>query len=199
MIRFIAGIVIAAVVLYLFGFVYWGMGPYGRVIWKHTPNDEAAGAAILAHFPENGTYYVPGMNEDMEMTTRLMEKGPVAFVHVIAREGRPMMDPSIMVGGFFLNLVVIVLIAVLLKIAAPALPAYAARAGFVALVGLTVAIFSEGNDAVWWQITWQWKLYQAVYTLGFWLIAGVILAAFIGGEARARTVGETAGGPNPRR
>ena len=114
MIRFLTGVVIAAVVLYLFGFVYWGMGPYGRVIWKHTADDEAAGAALLAHFPENGTYYVPAMKEDMGITTRLMEKGPVAFVHVIARDGRPMMDPSIMVGGFFLNLVVIVLIAVLI-------------------------------------------------------------------------------------
>jgi hypothetical protein len=139
------------------------------------------------------------MNENMEITTRLMEKGPVAFVHVIAREGRPMMDPSIMVGGFFLNLVVIVLIAVLLKIAAPALPTYAARAGFVALVGLTVAIFSEGNDAVWWQITWQWKLYQAVYTLGFWLIAGVTLAAFIGPDPGGRAAGANAGGSNPPR
>jgi hypothetical protein len=185
MARLIPGVIVAAIVLYLFGFVYWGMGPYGTLIWKHAADDEAAGAALVAHFPENGTYFVPGADQDQETVKGRFEKGPVAFVHMLAVEGRPQVDASIMIGGFVLNLLAIVLIAALLKIAAPALPTYAARVGFVALAGATAALFIEGNEAVWWQITWQWKLYQAVYDVAFWIIAGMILAAFIGPERTA--------------
>ena len=53
-------------------------------------------------------------------------------------------------------------------------------------------MFIEGNEAVWWQITWQWKLYQAVYDVAFWIIAGMILAAFIRPEPRSRMATETA-------
>ena len=194
MARLIAGVIIAAVVLYLFGFVYWGMGPYATVIWKQAADDEAAGTALARHFPENGTYFVPAIKPDMETTNRLAEKGPVAFVHMIAVDGKPMTDPSIMIGGFFLNLVAIVLIALLVKLAAPAVPTYAARVGFVALAGLAAAVFSEGNEAVWWQISWEWKLYQAVYSVAFWIIAGVILAAFIQAEPPKISVAQTRAG-----
>jgi len=180
MARLIVGVIVAAVVLYLFGFVYWGMGPYAGAIWKHAANDEAAGAALAKHFPENGTYYVPAHNQEPKTVARLFDEGPVAFVHMLAVDGRPQLDPSIMIGGFFLNLLAIIMIAALLKVAAPALPTYAARVGFVALAGAAATIFIEGNEIVWWQITWQWKLYQAVYDVGFWIIAGVILSAFIG-------------------
>ncbi len=30
----IIGVVIAQVVLYVFGFLYWGLGPYPTMIWK---------------------------------------------------------------------------------------------------------------------------------------------------------------------
>ena len=179
MVRLITGVIVSAVVLYLFGFVYWGMGPYGTAIWKQTASDEAAGAALARHFPENGVYFVPGAGNDAETVAALHEKGPVAFVHMLAVDGRPMLDPSIMIGGFFLNLASIVLIALLLKLVAPALPTYAGRVGFVSLAGIAAAVFIDGGAAVWWQEPWQWKLYQGAYDVAFWIIAGVILAAFI--------------------
>ena len=55
----------------------------------------------------------------------------------------------------------------------------APRVGFVALIGLTAALLCDGGDAVWWQIPWSWKLYQAGYDFSFWLIAGLILARFV--------------------
>jgi hypothetical protein len=62
--------------------------------------------------------------------------------------------------------------------------------GFVALAGAAAALFIEGNEAVWWQITWQWKLYQAVYDVTFWIIAGLVLAAFVGPEPRDHSPAE---------
>ena len=109
--RTIIGVAIACVVLYVYGFLYWGMGPYKTMIWKHTRDDAAAGAALREYFPENGTYLVPGFaNDDATMET-LSKKGPVALVNMIAVEGSATFDPMMLIKGFFLNLVVIILIA----------------------------------------------------------------------------------------
>ncbi|MBC8355238.1 MAG: hypothetical protein H8E66_24955 [Planctomycetes bacterium] len=177
--KMILGIVIASVVLYMWGFVYWGLGPYPTMIWKHAPDDAAAGQALLAHFPENGTYFVPGAGHDQATAEGLFDKGPVAMVHMIAANGRPMMDPSIMVGGFLLNVVVIGLICILMSQVRAALPTYVDRVKFIALAGVTASVLIDCGDIVWWQIDWSWKLYNALYHVSAWVITGLILAKFI--------------------
>ncbi len=179
MIRTIIGIIVAAIVIYAWGFVYWGLGPYHKHIWRHTADNEAAGRALLQHFPERGTYFVPYNFEDQEKASELFERGPVAFVHMLAPDGRPMADPTIMGGGFVLNLVVIVLVAILLRSTAAATPSYLHKLCLVTLIGVTASLLIDGGDAVWWQVPWQWKLYQAVYNTSVWIIAGGILALFI--------------------
>ena len=42
--RCLIGIVLASVVLYAFGFVWWGMGPYQDLIWKQAVDEDAARA-----------------------------------------------------------------------------------------------------------------------------------------------------------
>ncbi len=108
----------------------------------------------------------------------------MAFVHMLSIDGRAMADPSIMIQGFILNLVVIVLIAVLLRQVCSALPAYSDRVKFSALVGLTAAIFIDCGGAVWWQIDWPWKLYQAFYSFSACVLIGLVLARFIEPESK---------------
>lgn len=43
-------------------------------------------------------------------------------------------------------------------------------------MGLTSAVLIDAGDAVWWQIAWPWKLYQAFYDVSAWAIAGVHLS-----------------------
>lgn len=180
----ILGIVIASVVLYMWGFVYWGLGPYPKLIWKQANDDVAAGQALSEHFPENGVYFVPGAGHDQATAEGLYETGPVAMVHMIAADGRPMMDPSIMVGGFALNVVVIVLIGALMCQVRAALPTYAHRVKFAALAGLTAAMLIDCGDIVWWQIDWSWKLYNAFYHFSAWLIVGLVLAKFMASDSQ---------------
>jgi hypothetical protein len=177
--RTLIGVVIACVVLYLWGFLYWGLGPYKTLIWKHVRDDAAAGAALRQHFPENGTYLVPGFANDAETMEALSKKGPVAFVHMLAVDGMPSFDPTTMIKGFVLNLIVIVLIALLLRRVATSLPTYVDRVTFVALIGLTAALLIDGGDIAWWHISWEWKLYQAFYSVAFWILTGLILAWFV--------------------
>lgn len=177
--RTVIGVAIACVVLYVWGFLYWGFGPYKTHIWKHTRDDAAAGAALRDHFPENGTYLVPGFANDDATMEALSQKGPVALVHMIAVGGASSFDPMMLVKGFVLNLIVIVLIALLLRQVATSLPTYLDRVKFVTLAGLTAAVLIDGGDIAWWHISWEWKLYQAFYSVSFWVIAGLILAWFV--------------------
>ncbi|HEV7998830.1 MAG TPA: hypothetical protein VGP63_03045 [Planctomycetaceae bacterium] len=177
--RTLIGVAIASVVLFFWGFLYWGMGPYKTMIWKHAKDDAAAGAALREHFPQNGTYLVPGFANDDATMEALSKKGPVALVNMIAVEGANSFDPLMLLKGFVLNLIVIVLIAILLRRVASSLPSYKDRVMFVALAGLTATVLIDGGDIAWWHISWTWKLYQAFYSFSFWVIAGLILARFV--------------------
>lgn len=183
--RTIIGIVIASIVLYVWGFLWWGLGAYPRKIWQQPVDQSAARSALRQHFPENGPYFIPAWTDDTSAAESAYLEGPVAFVHMLHVDGRPMVDAGIMIRGFINNVLAIVLIALLLRKAAPALPSWGRRARFVALVGLAATVLTEIGDAVWWEIDWNWKLYQAAYFMGFWMIAGLILAAFVTSEPRA--------------
>jgi hypothetical protein len=179
MLKLIIGIVIATVVLFFWGFAYWVISPYPLMIWKQAKDEDTAVKSLREHFPENGVYIIPGGGADDPTKERRINEGPVAIVHMISVNGRPSMDPKIMVGGFLLNGVAIVLIAILLRWASPALPGYLGRVAFVSLIGLTVALLVDGGDIIWWQLDLKWKLYQAGYNIGFWIITGIILAMFV--------------------
>ncbi len=173
------GVIVACVVLYVWGFLCWGLGPYKTQIWKQSRDDAAAGKALREQFPQNGTYLVPGFSQDETKREELSKQGPVAMVHMLAVNGMPGMDPTTFVIGFVVNLVVIVLIALALRKVAPSLPTYFGRVGFVTLLGLAAAVLIEGGDIAWWHIDWQWKLYQAFYDVSFWFLTGAVLGLFI--------------------
>jgi hypothetical protein len=177
--RILPGVAISAFVLYFWGFLYWGLGPYRTQIWKSATNEAAAAPLLREHFPENGVYFVPGFREDPDAYNQASDKGPVAMIHMIAIGGRPGMDPKVMIEGFFLNLVVILLITAVLRMTLPACPTYAGRVKFAALIGLVVAVQVDGGDMAWWQLDPTWKLYQALYTFSVWLIPGLIMARFV--------------------
>lgn len=129
--------------------------------------------ALREYFPEDGTYYVPGLYNDDANLNRLMKQGPAAMVHIVARDGRPVLVPSIMVGGFFLCLAVSAMAAGLLGMAR--VEGYGRRAGFVALVGLTVAVAAHVGDAVWWLISFKWKAAQFAYEVLSFVVLGAVL------------------------
>lgn len=49
--RMIVGIVIASIVLYAWGFIFWGLGPLRTMIWNQSMDDVEAGQALLENFP----------------------------------------------------------------------------------------------------------------------------------------------------
>lgn len=177
--RTATGIVIATLVLYAWGFLYWGFGPYREAIWKQASDDVAAGQALREHFPEDGTWYVPGFGHDQQTIEQRFTAGPVAFVHMLSVSGRNLAEPSIIIQGFVLNLVFVALLALLLRQIGHALPRYVDRVKLVTIAGLAATVLIDFGDAVWWQVDWSWKLYQGFYSFSAWLVVGLILGAII--------------------
>ena len=116
------------------------------LVWQQ-PADEQARGMLCQHFPFNGTYYVPSFENDEKTISRAFDEGPVAFVHMLAVDGRPMFVPSIMIQGFLLNLAVVILITLFLRQCADAFPKFADRVKPIVLVGLTatIAMAAPGN------------------------------------------------------
>ena len=173
----VIGVVLATLAVYVWGFLYWGISSVPYSAWKQTNGDEAVQKALREHFPESGTYHVPGRHHDEEAMNRLFETGPVGFVH-INLEGRPAVDPSIMITGFFFTFVAVLLISVTMAKAAPAFSSYFDQVKFAALTGFTAVVLIEFGEAVWWQIAWQWKIFQAFYNFAAWTTAALVLARF---------------------
>lgn len=174
-------VLLATIAAYFWGFLFWGGSlPYG--VWEQAKDDVAAGEALLQHFPERGTYVVPSRVHDEATAAELYDDGPVAFIQMTAPDGRPMMDPTIMGYGLLHTFVVALLLALLLRRVAPALPTYGARVGFLAFVGAFAAFSIHIGDAVWWVTPLDWKLVQSVYDVVVVLIHALVLARFIPGS-----------------
>ena len=92
-----------------------------------------------------------------------------------------------MAKGFLLTLATTVLVALLLKIAAPALPSYGAVLKFTALAGLTATVMIDFGDSVWWHIAWGWKLHRVAYHVVSWIITGPVLGKFTCVSASSRS------------
>ena len=166
--RLVSGILLATIAGFFWGFLYWGANPLPYSVWKQTNDDQAAQQALREHFPESGTYYLPGMYNDEETLSRLSEAGPVGFVH-ISLEGRPVMQPDTMIQGFLLILVTVVIAALILQLVA--LPTYGQRLKLAVLVGLAGAVMIDFGQSVWWHISWAWKLQGAIYDFTVWVVS----------------------------
>ena len=174
----VLAVLAATIAIYVWGFVYWGASGVPYYAWEQAPDDRAAVAALLEHFPESGVYYMPGNDHPGEVRSELFERGPTGFV-IIDRDGRPAFDTSIMIGGLLLNAIVVMGLTLLLRITLPAAPGYGQRLRIVAYAGAVAVLLINFGDVVWWAIPMDWVLAQAVYNFTAIVLAGAILAAFI--------------------
>jgi hypothetical protein len=177
--RTILGIVLAALAVFFWGFVYRGLSPLPYTSWKHTNGDEAAQAALLEHFPENGTYHVLSPTHDETTLTQLYTKGPVAFVHVTSQPGRPLHDMSPMIKGLLLYILVAAALTPLLGLIPLSLDGIRNQIKISGLMGLVAALLIDLGDVVWWYLSLEWKLHTGIYHMTSWMIMTVVLCQFI--------------------
>lgn len=175
--RFSLGILLGTVAMFIFGAAFW-MSPFAYQALPRAADEAAAGKALKEHFMVSGTYLIPSPTGDPDKQAELSQAGPIATIH-IQRQGMNPMEPRVFVQGFIHELVTVALLALILRIALPVLGGYLSRLVFVTLLGLTAAIYSNFSMPIWWQHPWPYYVVSFAYDLGAWVVAGLVLAAFI--------------------
>lgn len=185
--RLALGVVIAAIALWGWGFLYWGVNPLPYASWSVTADDAAAQAALRTHFPESGTYFVPSRSHDAATQQRLLDAGPWGFVEISYAKRSPV-EPLTFVYGLLVNLLFAAALALLMYRVRGSARTYSGRLGVPLWCGIASVLLFEGDDIVWWGLAANWQMHQAIYHFVGFLVAGAVLAAFIKPDGRDRLV-----------
>lgn len=178
--RIIVAALVSAVLMFLWGFVFWGPVINATARLNDTlPAEEELNilAPMRAARLPTGMYVYPGPLADMNDAEanaawdKKLADGPV-FHLAYQQQGASPMDPAMFVKGFAHNFVVALIAATLLALAAPALGGYTSRAGFLILLTLLGVLWTNPANVIWWFHTPQHALGHMLYEF----VAGVLMA-----------------------
>jgi hypothetical protein len=187
MLRLLIGVLLSAVVLMAWGFVFWMVLPFAPNVMQRLPDDERIARALSEAGTPTGTYFYPYPDreamsgKDPEAQQAFIRKhsgGPLMQISY-RREGVQAMDPAYFAVGFGHMLAGSLLAGVLLLIALPRLPSYPARVGFVFLVALFATVSITLGRPIWFHHPWRFALLMAGFHLFGWLLSALVLALVI--------------------
>ncbi|MFQ5724614.1 MAG: hypothetical protein ACE5G6_08970, partial [Terriglobia bacterium] len=137
--RLTLGALAGGVVLFLWGFIFWTILPFGHWSVSALPNEQAVIETLRKAETPSGTYYFPAPPEGGDVTdpeyVQKHSKGPVGHLFYRA-EGIDPNSPFTLLQGFFHFLLSALLVALLMKPALPQLGSYGLRVGYIWLLGL---------------------------------------------------------------
>lgn len=194
-VRIVAGSVLAAIVLFMWGYVFWAVSPIGTQFIHPLEQNGLAVTSLVGEATETGVYFSPSMNEaearrdGVEQATLSLEEakrqGPVLQI-MLQRDGVVPMSTTLL-HGFLHYLASTLLAALVLAWAAPALPTYLARVGLVFLVGIFAAVSVQLSSPIWFHHPWDYSLMQAGFFASNGLLSGIVLGAAVKADAGRMT------------
>lgn len=188
--RAILGALAGAVVLFVWGAAFWMMfaGAIGGLRMLERDQEDAVVAVLKAQVPETGVYYFPGMPthgkdlpeaEEKQLTdewTARHEAGPLGLIQ-ITHAGHGIMEPTLFIRGFGINLISTVLVSILVIMAGAG--GFAQRFAVVAIFGIATSVAVHLIDWNWMYTPTDYTVMLVVDTTVGWLLAGVVMAAII--------------------
>jgi hypothetical protein len=172
------GIVLAAVVMFFWGFLFWTVSPLPKRIMKTAPDEMALAQGLGAQLKDSGVYILPGMRErepESEYASRV-KAGPLAWV-IFRREGTEPLGATTFAAGFLHMLASVAIMAWLLGLAGP--DTYAGRLGLTLVAGLAGSVFSNLGKPIWWIQPWDFHILNFAYDITSWALAALVLAHFV--------------------
>ncbi len=188
MVRIALAGLIGAVVLMVWSSVSWMTIPWHQP--GMLPQQEQVADTLRASGTEDGIYWMPNMEHDpnaseeqqaaaMEAWQEAYRQGPIGII-VYRAEGSEPMPAMLFVIGFVLDFLMATVAAIMLTMAASALPTFANRLLFVMLLGLFAAIGSHLMNWNWMNFPLRYSLEMVADSLVASLLLGVVLALMIG-------------------
>jgi len=180
-VRIVIASLMASVLMMAWGWFFWGFSGIPSKYIDRLPEEKDAVAAIRRHIAEPGMYHAPywPAEKNPEACQAYQERvkaGPLLWI--IYHAGEDMQDPIVYVRGFVHMIAMTLLAGGLLAMAAPRLPSYPARFGFVVVIGLLAATVAL-SDAVWFHHPWDFQLMVAGSALVSWILTALVLALLV--------------------
>jgi hypothetical protein len=173
--RVIVGSLIAAIAMFIIGFVFFASG-LQRIATASLDDAPAAAVqqALAANLPKTGTYFVPEAEASSAQTV-MFGQGPVATIHYNVG-GFPSMDPTALFGGFILNFVVALLIGSALIGIDRRVPDFGSRAWLVGLFSVGAAAFMHLGMPLYFHQGWGHAIYLFIADALALIAGGLIIA-----------------------
>jgi hypothetical protein len=180
MIRVIWGSLVAAVAMFVIGFVFFG--PLGLNSLATKSVDDAPALAIQqalkANLPQTGTYMIPNDGKSAGQTA-MYGNGPIATVHFNSSGFVAAMDPATIGKGFVFNFAIALLIGLALIGIDGRVTDFGSRARVAAIIGIAGSAFVHLGEPLYYHHDWPHFLYAFVADGLMLAAAGVIVAWFL--------------------
>ena len=177
--KFVLAPALAALAVFLWGFLYWGaphLLPYKAL--GPIEDESATALAVGKMFPVSGVYLLPSPLHSMDKMEELSARGPSVEVHIRKEPWTTQDQFKCMALGYAHVFVISLLLVIILGGLEKAFVCWTCRVKFCASLGLLVATCDLGY-AIWWHHSLTWTLAQAAYDWVTYVIAGLVLAKFV--------------------
>jgi hypothetical protein len=178
--KFLLAPFLAALAMFFWGFLYYGLS---GIPYKALGTVGDIGPALGQHFPADGTYILPDPRNSPETMAEQMNRGQLMTVH-IKKSGVKAMDGAVMGKGFLLEFVSCLLLALLLHKSFGDKDCSPCRFKFCVMTGVLIALFAQGGQAIWWQQAWGWHLMTMLHDVVAFALAGTVLTFFFRSSAQ---------------
>ena len=188
-IRILAGALLTAVLLMVFGFVFWMFLPIADKVMYPLP--PAAVDAVVPQLTEMldrpGLYMYPCPQEvqhaadpqaAQEEVSKKFLAGPLVQI-MYRREGAEMMSPVTYAAGFAQFFAIALVAGLLLAQAGRGLLTFGARLCVVLLAGVLGVILIDLAGPIWFHHPWNYSLMLAGYHVANVLIVAVVMSALV--------------------
>ncbi len=190
MIRVILGSVVAAVAMFILGFVFFAV--LGTIPLSDVGDNEAAAIqSVLASNMDNSgatTALVPSGTGEAQQQMYL--SGPVAMIHYNP-DGQEIGGASTMLGGFIHMLISALILGGALYTLSGHVRDFVARVSIVALFGIAASVFMHLGNPIWWHQDWLYHGYLFFADAVMFIVAGGIIARWF--LPRDKTQADTVG------
>ena len=167
----ISAVLITAVVLFLYGFLYWAVNPLPYTALNKVKNEQVTQQGVARLFPNSGAYLIPGPGSEFAEN---LAKGPAVLLsidHSPSAEGEPL-DLFI---GFLINLASAYLLALILG----KVSGRSERMQVAVITGVLATLLINGSEVVWWLQPLNWVAYHMLYFVIYFVIAGALLCRLL--------------------
>jgi hypothetical protein len=177
MVRLMLGSLAVALLLWVWSTLFYVISPIPYYTMSETADDLAAGKALLEHFPETGTYILPGRYNGSDVRSEMRNNGPVATIY-FTRDGSPDASLTKILIGTFNSICIGLLIGLSLLLLNRHTTEYWSQVTIGSMFGIAYTAYPRFADIIWSDFPYGYQLMMIFSDGVSWVLAVMLMALF---------------------